>query len=129
MTHSVNASFGNRGRAVAAAKTFDLPGKSRTILRPYLQQTSLSGNGVPIGTLPLRPIIGSERTRQKSRRKHNQNKFTSNHNKSLRIDLRVKVTGGKSTMNPQTFLIFSALGVRIVQSAHFTDPAAIWGKC
>src|SRR5204863_7815651 len=100
MAHSVNAPLGNRRHAVASAKTFDLPSQSRAIFRPFLQQTGLFGMSRAVGSLPLRPVVGSERTRQKSRRKHNQHKFTSNHKKSLRIDFRVKVTGGKSTMNP-----------------------------
>src|SRR6266568_2600895 len=56
MAHSIDSPGGNRRGAIAAAKTFDLPGERRAILRPFLEQAGLFGMGRSVRSLPLRPI-------------------------------------------------------------------------
>src|SRR5207247_931443 len=59
VAHAEDASAGDRRGAVATPQSLGLPGERRPVLGPLLEEAFLLGDGVPIGTLPLRPVVGA----------------------------------------------------------------------
>src|SRR5262249_53888197 len=79
IAHAEDAPSSNGRSAVAAAKSSDSPGKRWAVLRPFLKQASLLGNGVPVGALPLRPIVGQRARHQECTSKDAGYRFRMGH--------------------------------------------------
>src|SRR5437762_1797401 len=57
--HPEDAARGDRRGAVPAAEPLGLPGERRAVLRPLLEEAFLLGDAVPVGALPLWPVVGT----------------------------------------------------------------------